>query len=134
MADDEDDEYEDEEYRPDQSVKPQCCQYASTFIVLRYATYWVEDKDYFYKNKPFWIIRGSDGEVGFPVGLDAAYTIRQIHFCPSCGLKLPDLVKKKELPEKVMTIDDGGDYCATCKDRVSRCRCLPPEEIWELSE
>lgn len=31
----------------------------------------------------------------------------------------------------IMTITDGGYYCATCERRLMECRCAPAERLWE---
>jgi hypothetical protein len=119
-------------------ITPKCCKYAHDYIALYYDWYYAEEKDHFVKNKPFWVVRGTkmeehefahrcnDGH--FPTNVEM-----KISFCPNCGEKMPDIRLKDKPPEKVMTIIDGGYYCATCDERLDSCKCARPEELWELA-
>lgn len=105
---------------------PNCCAYASLLIVLRFETYYVHDKDYFKKNKPFWVVSGSSSLT--------VTDIRQLEIthCPGCGAKLPGIQLRDPEPSPVITIVDGGNYCDTCNERLTSCECLKPEELWEI--
>ena len=106
------------------------CEYAKSYIVLTYEDYYVYDKEYFLKNTPYWIVRGSVMAKGhFPKDS----RVCEIHFCPSCGEKLSPVRMKEVLPEKVVTIEDGGFYCSTCGERLNVCECARPHEMWEAA-
>ncbi len=110
---------------------PQCCDYAKKYILLRYAEYYTDNPRHFLETIPFWRINGSrpEQEDYIPASEES-----QIHFCPNCGKKLPQIKMKEVLPEKVMVISDGGYYCDTCGERLHACTCTHPEEMWELDE
>jgi hypothetical protein len=55
--------------------------------------------------------------------------IVEIQHCPFCGQKLPEL-RIVDAPGPVMTVTDGGYYCATCHERLNECECYPPEACW----
>lgn len=60
--------------------------------------------------------------------LDAATQGQHLH-CPFCGKQVPELELRPEDQQpkkKVMTITDGGYYCASCNKRADACRCSPP--------
>jgi hypothetical protein len=52
-------------------------------------------------------------------------------YCPWCGTKLPELVRKKNPPTPICVVNDGGYYCSVCKERLIACDCLSPEAAWE---
>ena len=108
---------------------PACCGYAKNFIRLRYTEYYVSDKDYFLSHTPFWYIHKAE-----PANEDREWVAEEleIYFCPRCGLELPKIRVKEKLPERIVTITDGGYYCDTCGDRLNECRCSRPEDIWEV--
>jgi hypothetical protein len=110
---------------------PICCDYAKQLIMLTFETYYVKDKKYFYKNKPFWVVRTS-----FPINLQLLKDNkknREIKYCPRCRQNLPDIRLKKDRLKKVMTIiDGGGDCCDTCNNRLIECECTRPENLWEI--
>lgn len=57
------------------------------------------------------------------------YDYPPIQFCPYCGTKAPEMVKKTVLPEPIQVVDGG--YCATCKERLMACLCWPLEAGYE---
>jgi len=116
---------------------PDCCKYAQTYICLTYdnGEGCDEDKDYYFKNKPFWFIRGCKEYEGFWADCrDFSLLKLKIEFCPSCGKKLPELSMKKRLPKKIMTVTDGGFYCDVCKRRLDSCNCSKPWALWEINK
>ena len=79
--------------------------------------------------KPHWIV----------ITLDPRYSFRGsmkkwivVEFCPNCGKKLPDVVKKEHPPEKIFNCKDGGYRCDTCGERNHACECACPHLAWEI--
>jgi methionyl-tRNA synthetase len=105
---------------------PTCCE-AGTQLRLGYLNYYTEDKDFFLKTKPEWLVRLWD--VHYET--DRAHAIQ---FCPFCGKPLPKIRLKVKIPKRVMTMTDGGYYCDTCGKRLMECNCLPPEVMWEIDK
>ena len=52
-------------------------------------------------------------------------------YCPFCGAKLPEIVRKARPPSPIMRCTDGGYYCDTCEERLQSCTCWPPWSGWE---
>lgn len=56
----------------------------------------------------------------------------QVHFCPGCGERLPQLRKKSTPPPHLMSTTDG-DYCNECGERGQSCPCSFPVAAWEIT-
>jgi hypothetical protein len=52
--------------------------------------------------------------------------------CPFCAAKLPEVELKTKIPQKVLSITDGGYYCNSCKERCQCCRCYPMEAKYQI--
>jgi len=50
-------------------------------------------------------------------------------FCPFCGTPLPELVPRELAPTHEPAAD--GDYCGTCEERSSSCKCWPLACRWK---
>ena len=57
--------------------------------------------------------------------------IVRITYCPFCGTKVPGVRLRRNPPEKICVILDGGYYCATCEERLDSCDCDLPKQLWE---
>ena len=115
-------------------IVPQCCNYAKNYITLIYHKRDYTDKSYFLNNKPIWIVRGCKQLKNNYAVTNSA---KNINFCPSCGLKLPEIKKKRKsllAKLKLMNTIDGGYYCNSCDERLIACQCSSPLEIWELEK
>jgi len=109
-------------------VTPNCCERAKTERAV-----YLRVKDGYYgqnvnRDTPVeWVTSGWSMKL-----LDGQYQSEiPASFCPFCGKKLPEIVKRKDPPEKVITVTDGGYYCATCKERLNACQCERIEALWE---
>lgn len=52
--------------------------------------------------------------------------------CPFCRDSLPVMRRKRESSADLCRVTDGGDYCATCHERLHSCLCDPLESDFEL--
>lgn len=66
----------------------------------------------------------------FPLSRQPDTVFKAIHFCPFCGVKLPELRRKAEPPPKVCETD--GYYCFVCEERADCCYCCPEIGAWEV--
>lgn len=53
-------------------------------------------------------------------------------FCPFCGTKVPEIIRREDFKSKICKPNDG--YCDTCTKRLSHCRCFPCEWNWQPKE
>jgi hypothetical protein len=106
-------------------VTPKCCERAQKEKAV-----YLRVKDGYYGNNinrdsPVeWVTSGWADELNCQQEVPA-------NFCPFCGTKVPRIVKRKDPPEKVITVSDGGYYCDTCKKRLNVCECECIEALWE---
>ncbi len=111
-------------------IIPQCCEYAKTYITLRYEDAEIYDQDFLLNTPPYWKVRGCEmKEFKNP----SAVRYDEIKVCPSCEEKMPDIQLVFQLPEKFTIIEDGGYYCSTCNERLDSCQCTNPLEMWQLA-
>lgn len=118
-------------------ITPKCCEYAKTYVVLTYKYHEADfdDKAWFDNNKPHWVVRGTEADMDYIIQTNHDNRCpKEIHFCPHCGMKLPEIVKKTNPPKKIRVISDGGYYCDTCGKRLMLCECHRQEEMWETKE
>ncbi len=124
---------------------PACCammlEQKSIVMAYRHGYPWIpqepEKNPDWADEKPTWMIackhtekvdkddrRGYNGEIEWDDFCEA-------FFCPFCGKKLPEIVKREaaKIPKLLMKTD--GYYCRTCKERGENCFCAPLTECWE---
>jgi len=93
-----------------------------------------EGRTVFEAAKPRWFCSGADFDLLSDryTGNMPRSTEREIHFCPHCGTKLPEVerVPKDELPGPIHRPAYDGDVCATCKQDAGDCACFRPELGW----
>jgi hypothetical protein len=113
------------EVREQQDPRLSCCDAGARMLRLAFEDYYVEDKDHFKKEKPWWVVKGASHEKD-------TFNFMPISSCPFCGMGLPDVQLKAVADPRTFTLADGGDYCATCGERLRSCNCLNPESLWEI--
>lgn len=122
------------------AVTPDCCEQARLGLIqLCWGSIVLRTKDpaSVYANiPPDWrlmssstIARYHEDPAVFYEKLDSAI----VRFCPFCGEPLPKILPRERAPTPIHVPDRYGDYCKTCKERVSACSCYPPEFYWEPS-
>jgi len=115
-------------------VVPGCCEASSTqaLVALRCP------EDVIYGDadenaRPHWAVRSSYQEyLDHP--LQRTWPSTEVQVCPHCGKGLPAVRRRATPLTPVMSCGDGGSYCDTCKERLSSCKCWPPEAHWEVDE
>jgi hypothetical protein len=104
---------------------PKCCE-----RVQKEKSVYIRVKGGYYghnvnQNSPVeWVTNGWDEKL-------ECNTEVQANFCPFCGTKVPEIVRRKNSPSKVISISDGGYYCDTCEKRLDSCTCERIEFLWE---
>lgn len=98
------------------TLVPDCCFRDPEMSITVYAYTLHPDQ------KPEWRIRGMRR------GMECSEVI---FYCPICGQKLPDFVKRKN-PAKRIRVSSDGDYCDTCQKRLWDCRCLASCMAWRF--
>jgi hypothetical protein len=115
-----------------------CCDNPVAFLTHSYDELYAPDcKDV----KPHWVVMSllthqeiDGGRVWHYSFRDHARRECTATYCPNCGKKLPDVVKKQNPPENITNVTDGGYYCATCKERLNACTCALPHMAWEIKK
>jgi hypothetical protein len=111
-----------------------CCADGARFIALRYgedmlANEW-PNRDAFFAaardTRPQWKIIACDRERQHQESMVIAC-------CPFCAVPVPEIRLAVSPPSdaRIMTVVDGGYYCATCEERLDSCDCVRPERLWE---
>jgi hypothetical protein len=116
-----------------------CCPGGQRYVYLGYGSFGFEEPDlvtpeaffaYIKTVPPKWRVN-----VGSPLNWEeerrGSYVPPIAMCCPFCAASVPAVVLRKDLPNRIMTIIDGGYYCFTCEARLDSCRCAHPDELWE---
>ena len=72
--------------------------------------------------KPSWAVKATSKEFNCEEWID-------VTFCPHCGQTLPEIEKNPAAKGKRLSNNDDN-YCNTCKERNSCCRCTPAWFAW----
>ncbi len=95
-------------------VTPDCCETVRRSRAVFLAPAFEADKP------PVWMCRAPRGRGH---GRWAAA------FCPHCGAGVPPLAPA-DPRDRVCRVGSDGIHCDTCRMRLDRCDCLPPEAAW----
>ncbi len=111
-------------------ITPQCCEYAKTYLILRYEDAELYDRDFLLNNAPYWVVRGCKMRKD---KIPSAVRYDEVKYCPSCRENMPEVRLISQLPENFRTVDCDGFVCFTCNERPGSCQCTDPLEMWQLA-
>ena len=103
-------------------VRPNCCEQVQSDLHL--VVFLHTDSTYFYDESedreplppmPRWCVFGKARSKVHTHIWGSGHSCIKVEHCPFCGEKLPELVPASP-PGPIMTVNDGGYYCATCKE------------------
>jgi hypothetical protein len=117
-------------------TKLPCCEAGGRYIYLGYDFTFGPNLDGTVENylahvqsvPPRWLVR-----VGEPKTTEeyrAPYVPPIAVVCPFCTTAVPAVVLRKDPPDKLRIIVDGGYRCMTCEERLDNCDCARPAELW----
>ena len=107
---------------------PTCCEAARSHPVVYFAVEYVFDNADTNTSEGRWHVALN---TDLMQAKDWSDTPPDPKFCPYCGTSLPKMKRQDPLPEDLCRVQDGGDYCSTCKERLMSCMCAPPESAFK---